>query len=61
MATEKQLRDLKEQLKAYKRKYLRKEFTSLNEADTRIMTNSFLTEILGYQAGRSKDRIPNKR
>lgn len=49
MATENQLRTLKEQLKVYKRKYLRKEFTALNEADTRIMTNSFLTEILGYR------------
>lgn len=49
MATEKQLNTLREQLKAYKRKYLRKEFTSLNEADTRIMVNSFLTEILGYR------------
>lgn len=49
MATENQLRTLKEQLKTYKRKYLRKEFSTLNEADTRIMTNSFLTEILGYR------------
>ena len=49
MATENQLKTLREQLKVYKRKYLRKEFTTLNEADTRIMTNSFLTEILGYR------------
>jgi len=49
MATDKQLQTLKEQLKTYKRKYLRKEFSSLNEADTRIMTNYFLTEILGYR------------
>lgn len=49
MATDNQLRTLREQLKVYKRKYLRKEFTTLNEADTRIMTNSFLTEILGYR------------
>ena len=49
MATENQLKTLREQLKIYKRKYLRKEFTTLNEADTRIMTNSFLTEILGYR------------
>lgn len=49
MATENQLRTLREQLKVYKRKYLRKEFSTLNEADTRIMTNSFLTEILGYR------------
>lgn len=49
MATDRQLHDFKEQLKQYKRKYLRKEFATLNEADTRIMTNSFLTEILGYR------------
>lgn len=49
MATEKQLQTLRDQLKNYKKKYLRKEFNKLNEADTRIMTNSFLTEILGYR------------
>lgn len=49
MATEKQLHILREQLRVYKKKYLRKEFNKLNEADTRIMTNSFLTEILGYR------------
>lgn len=49
MATDKQLDTLRDQLKVYKRKYLRKEFSTLNEADTRIMTNSFLTEILGYR------------
>jgi len=48
MATENQLQTLREQLKVYKRRYLRKEFSTRNEADTRIMTNSFLTEILGY-------------
>jgi hypothetical protein len=35
-------------LKDYKRKYLRKEFSSLDESATRIMTNNFLTELLGY-------------
>lgn len=49
MATDKQLSDVRELLKNYKKKYLRKEFSKLNEADTRIMTNSFLTEILGYR------------
>jgi hypothetical protein len=49
MATEKQLADLKDRLKLYKRKYLRKEFSNVDEAATRIMTNSFLTEVLGYQ------------
>lgn len=49
MATENQLKIIREQLKVYKRRYLRKDFANRNEADTRIMTNSFLTEILGYQ------------
>lgn len=49
MATENQLKAFKDQLKIYKRKFLRKEFSKLNEADTRIMTDSFLTELLGYR------------
>ncbi|MEK7599794.1 MAG: type I restriction enzyme HsdR N-terminal domain-containing protein [Patescibacteria group bacterium] len=49
MATEKQLQELRGKLKDYKRKYLKKEFSSLDESATRIMTNNFLTEILGYQ------------
>ena len=49
MATDKQLLALKDRLKIYKRKYLKKEFTSLDESATRIMTNYFLTEVLGYQ------------
>lgn len=49
MPTTKQLNDLKSKLKSYKRKYLKKEFASLDESATRIMTNSFLTEVLGYK------------
>lgn len=49
MATEAQLLMVKDRLKDYKRKYLRKEFSALDESATRIMTNNFLTEILGYQ------------
>lgn len=49
MATEKQLSDLRDKLKTYKRKYLKKEFSNLDESATRIMTNSFLCDILGYQ------------
>lgn len=49
MATDKQLVNLKEKLKIYKRRYLKKEFSALDESATRIMTNSFLTEVLGYQ------------
>lgn len=49
MATEKQLQALKDRLKVYKKRYLKKQFTNLDESATRIMTNSFLTEVLGYQ------------
>ncbi len=49
MATDKQLLGLKDKLKNYKRKYLKKEFANLDESATRIMTNSFLCDILGYQ------------
>ena len=49
MATNNQLAAIKENLKTYKRKYLRKEFSSVDESATRIMINYFLTEILGYR------------
>lgn len=49
MATDKQLLQLKDRLKIYKKKYLKKEFANLDESATRIMTNTFLTEVLGYQ------------
>lgn len=49
MATETQLQAIKDKLKGYKKKYLRKELSALDESATRIMTNNFLTEILGYQ------------
>ncbi len=49
MATEKQVQELRSKLQNYKRRYLKKEFASLDESATRIMTNSFLTTILGYE------------
>jgi len=49
MATDNQLIAIKENLKVYKRKYLRKEFSAVDESATRIMINYFLTEILGYR------------
>lgn len=49
MATERQIKDLADKLKKYKRKYLKSEFSNLDESATRIMTNSFLTEVLGYE------------
>lgn len=49
MATDVQLKAFKELLKVYKRRFLNKNYLKRNEADTRIMTNNFLTEVLGYQ------------
>ncbi len=49
MATVNQIKEISEKLKTYKKKYLRKEFLNVDESATRIMTNSFLTEILGYK------------
>jgi hypothetical protein len=49
MATDNQLKLLLNDLKKYKKKYLKKEFSSLDESATRIMTNSFLSELLGYE------------
>lgn len=49
MATTNQIQTLRDTLKTYKKKYLRKEFSNLDESATRIMTNNFLTEILGYK------------
>lgn len=49
MATDNQLREFKEKLKTYKRKYMRKEFAKVDESATRIMTNYFLTDVLGYK------------
>ncbi len=48
MPTQNQIGEIKENLKKYKRRYLKKEFQKLDESATRIMTNSFLTDILGY-------------
>lgn len=49
MPTVNQLQQIKNSLVTYKKRYLRKEFSSLDESATRIMTNNFLTDILGYK------------
>ncbi len=49
MPTINQLQQIKNSLSTYKKRYLRKEFSSLDESATRIMTNNFLTDILGYK------------
>jgi predicted type IV restriction endonuclease len=40
---------LLEELKIYKRKYLDKDITELDESGTRLMINSFLSNVLGYE------------
>lgn len=49
MPTTNQLQDLRSHLATYKKRYLRKEFSRVDESATRIMINYFLTEILGYK------------
>ncbi|HEY4964157.1 MAG TPA: type I restriction enzyme HsdR N-terminal domain-containing protein [Candidatus Saccharimonadales bacterium] len=49
MATQTQINEVRTNLKKYKSKYLRKEFSHLDESATRIMTNSLLTDVLGYK------------
>lgn len=49
MATAKQISDVRKLLQKYKTKYLRKEFSHLDESATRIMANSLLTDVLGYK------------
>ena len=49
MATEKQQQALLAKLKQYKRRYLIKKYKDLDESATRLMINSFLTEVLGYE------------
>ena len=49
MATEVQKRQLLGKLKEYKSRYMKKQYDDLDESATRIMTNSLLTEVLGYK------------
>ncbi len=48
MPTQAQTTKVLNKLKAYKKKYLIKKYAELDESGTRLMINSFLTEILGY-------------
>jgi len=48
MATENQVHRIQESLKSYKKRYIKKQFNELDESATRIMINSFLTEVLNY-------------
>jgi hypothetical protein len=49
MPTQNQKDVLLKKLREYKKKYLKKEFTELDESGTRIMVNALLTEVLGYK------------
>ena len=49
MATSTQIYKCLESLKLYKKKYIKKQFSDLDESATRIMINSFLTDVLGYK------------
>ncbi len=49
MATEAQKARVLQSLRDYKKKYIKKQFSGLDESATRIMVNSFLTEVLGYE------------
>lgn len=48
MLTKSKQRQLLNALKEYHRRYLKKEITDLDESGTRLMINSFLTEVLGF-------------
>ena len=49
MATDSQVLRVVESLKLYRKRYMKKQFDDLDESATRIMVNSFLTEVLGYK------------
>jgi hypothetical protein len=48
MPTEYQIKQFHTNLKIYKRRYIKKKYSDLDESATRLMVNSFLTEVLGY-------------
>lgn len=49
MLTELQKKDYLASLKAYKKKYLVEKYMGLDESATRLMINSFLTNVLGFE------------
>jgi hypothetical protein len=48
MSTQNQIKNLTVRLKKYKKKYIKKRYGDLDESATRLMVNSFLTDVLGY-------------
>ncbi|HEX9594882.1 MAG TPA: type I restriction enzyme HsdR N-terminal domain-containing protein [Candidatus Saccharimonadales bacterium] len=49
MPTAHQRKTIESELREYRKRYLRKEFSKLDESATRIMVNSLLSEVLGYK------------
>lgn len=48
MPTKIQIENINKKLKEYKSRYLKKNYADLDESGTRLMVNSFLTDVLGY-------------
>ena len=48
MPTSAQIKSLEKKLKEYRKRFLTRKHENLDEASTRLMINSFLTDILGY-------------
>jgi len=49
MLTKSKQRQLLASLKHYHKQYLKKQITDLDESGTRLMINTFLTEVLGFE------------
>lgn len=49
MLTDLQRKNFVSELKKFKRKYLKEKYLELDESATRLMINSFLTEVLEYK------------
>lgn len=49
MLTETQRKAFVSSLKEYRKRYLLKKYSELDESDTRLMINYFLTDVLGYK------------
>lgn len=48
MPTKNQIKMVADKLKKYKKRYIKKQYSELDESATRLMINSLLTEVLGY-------------
>jgi predicted type IV restriction endonuclease len=48
MPTQNQISEFLKKLRAYHHKYIKEKYTELDESATRLMINTFLTDLLGY-------------